>query len=127
MGAGQSNTQPVCVSSPQGLYQYAPSDMWASDELLERIYDEIKPQLEESARNLEGHLLERIQVFWYARNILRVSCTENGVQRFAVLNRDQHVNCMTKLVKIPFTVITHFNGGNGGLKETVFLRVIHNT
>lgn len=123
---GQSQSQPVCVTNPQGLYQYSPSDVWASDELLERIYDEIKPLIEESARYLERQLLEYNQVFWYARNILRVCYTENGVQKFAVLNRDQHVKYMTKLVKIPFTVLTtYFDTTNR--KETVFLRVIHNT
>jgi hypothetical protein len=126
MGAGQSS-YPVCVTNPQGPSQYSPSDAWASDELLERIYDEIKPQLEEAARALEHQLLERNQVFWYAhRNILRVSYTENDVQKFVVLNRDQYVKCMTKLVKIPFTVFTtYFDTTNR--KETVFLRVINNT
>lgn len=63
MGAGQSHTPAICVKNPEGPYQYAPDDIRASDELLERIYDEIKPQLEEAARDMERILLEHNYVF----------------------------------------------------------------
>jgi hypothetical protein len=121
---GQSQSQPrVRVDNPQTPYQYSPSDTFATDELLDRIYDQIKPQLEESARHLETTLREHNQAFYYERNILRVSYTENGIQKHTVLNRRLHVKVLMQLVKIQFVIISHpYDGG----KETVFLRVIHN-
>ena len=95
-------SQPVCVKNPTRPYQYSPSDTFATDELLECIYDEIKPQLEKSARNIEMYLLNNNQVFWYDKNILRVFYTENGMEKITVLSRDQHVKYTSKLVKIPW-------------------------
>ena len=122
---GQSQTRPaVRVANPQTPYQYSPRDTFATDELLDSIYDQIRPQLEEATKRLETTLKEHNQAFYYERDILRLSYTENGVQKYTVLNRRLHVKMISRLLNIPFVVVSHAYGGG---KETVFLRVIHNS
>jgi len=122
---GQSQARPaVRVENPQTPYQYSPRDTFATDELLDSIYDQIRPQLEEATKRLETTLKEHNQAFYYERDILRLSYTENGVQKYTVLNRRLHVKMISRLLNIPFVVVSHAYGGG---KETVFLRVIHNS
>ena len=123
MGQGQSQPR-VRVANPQTPYQYSPRDTFATDELLDRIYDQIRPQLEEATKRLETTLKEHNQAFYYERDILRVSYIEDGVQKYTVLNRRLHVKMASRLLNIPFVVVSHPYGGG---KETVFLRVIHNS